>query len=86
MTEKTHWLYRPENRPLLWALLFLILTLSLLPSLVMHHHGHFPSERFDLDTQFGFYAWFGFVTCAAMVAMAKVLGIFLKRDDNYYDD
>jgi hypothetical protein len=86
MTEKTHWLYRPENRPKLWAALFLILALSLLPSLFMHHHGHFSSQRFDLDTQFGFYAWFGFVTCAAMVAAAKVLGIFLKRDDRYYDD
>jgi hypothetical protein len=39
-----------------------------------------------LDTRIGFFAWYGFVTCAAMVVGAKVLGIFLKRPDDYYDD
>lgn len=86
MTEKTHWLYRPQNRPKLWAALFLILALTLLPGFFLHHHGHFPRQVLELDAQFGFYAWYGFVTCAAMVAAAKILGIFLKRDDRYYDD
>jgi hypothetical protein len=86
MNARTHWLYRPENQPKLWALLFLILLLSLLPELFIHHHSHFPQLAFKLDTRVGFYAWYGFITCAAMVVLAKVLGIFLKRPDDYYDD
>ncbi len=86
MSEKTHWLYRPENRPKLWTLLLLILALALLADAFMHHHRHFSNQAFALDTAFGFYAWFGFITCAAMVAVAKLLGRVLKRDDQYYDD
>ncbi|MBK1632694.1 hypothetical protein CKO31_18480 [Thiohalocapsa halophila] len=86
MNERPHWLYRPENRPKLWALLVLIMVLALSASLVIHPHAHFPGSGFALDASFGFYAWYGFVTCAAMVAVAKILGIFLKRPDTYYDD
>lgn len=45
---------------------------------VIHPH-------FAIDGSFGFYSWFGFVTCVAMVAVAKFIGIVLKRKDNYYD-
>jgi len=86
MNERPHWLYRPENRPKLWVLLVLIVVLALSASLVIHPHAHFPGSGFVLDASFGFYAWYGFVTCAAMVAVAKILGIFLKRPDTYYDD
>lgn len=86
MTERTHWLYRPENRPKLWGVLIAILALALLPELFVHHHAHFPQLGFGLDTRIGFYAWYGFITCAGMVVAAKVLGIFLKRPDDYYDD
>jgi hypothetical protein len=86
MTERPHWLYRSENRPKLWLLLILILSLALLPDLFLHHHAHFPELGFKLDTRVGFFAWYGFITCAAMVVGAKILGIFLKRPDDYYDD
>jgi len=86
MPDRTHWLYRPENRPKLWAVLMLILVLVLLPELFVHHHAHFQALGFMLDTRIGFFAWYGFITCAAMVVAAKVLGIFLKRPDDYYDD
>ncbi len=38
-----------------------------------------------IDGILGFNAWYGFLTCVAMVAFAKALGFFLKRRDNYYD-
>ena len=38
-----------------------------------------------IDGFLGFNAWYGFLTCVAMVAFAKALGFFLKRRDNYYD-
>jgi hypothetical protein len=86
MTKDTHWLYRDENRPKLWAIQILILVLTVIPAFFVPVHHHFTPERFSLDTSPGFYAWFGFITCAWMVALAKLLGRYLKRDDTYYDD
>lgn len=83
--DTVHWLYRPANRPKLWGFQFAILLLALLPDFFLHHHAHFPSSGFTLDAGFGFYAWYGFICCAVMVALAKILGIFLKRKDTYYD-
>ncbi|MCB1800642.1 MAG: hypothetical protein KDI82_03035 [Gammaproteobacteria bacterium] len=82
----THWLYRQENRPKLWAIQFAVLLLALLPEFFVEHHPHLTGGRFTLDASFAFFAWYGFLTCAGMVAVAKVLGIFLKRNENYYDD
>jgi hypothetical protein len=38
-----------------------------------------------IDGFLGFNAWYGFLTCVAMVAFAKALGFVLKRRDTYYD-
>ncbi|MGD8266108.1 MAG: hypothetical protein PVF23_10405 [Chromatiales bacterium] len=83
---RKHWLYRSENLPRLWGIMILILVLSLLPEFFLHHHPHFDRSDFTLDSSFGFHAWFGFLACAGMVALAKILGIFLKRKDTYYDE
>jgi hypothetical protein len=48
--------------------------------LVVAHHPYF-----GLDGTFGFGAWFGFLSCVALVAFAKALGAVLKRPDTYYD-
>lgn len=85
MSEKKHWLYRKENLPKLWVIQIVILVLAVLPELFVHRHAHFDEGVFSLDTSFGFFAWYGFLTCAVMVAGAKILGIFLKRKDSYYD-
>ncbi|MEJ2309273.1 MAG: hypothetical protein P8Z78_08135 [Gammaproteobacteria bacterium] len=81
-----HWLYRRESLPKLWLIQLLILVLAVLPEFFLHHHPHFEESGFELDGSFGFYAWYGFLACAGMVALAKILGIFLKRKDTYYDD
>lgn len=81
-----HWLYRRENQPRLWLLLVTILLLALIPEFFVHHHPHFAAAGFTLDGSFGFYAWYGFLSCAGMVAVAKIVGIFLKRKDTYYDE
>lgn len=81
MTEKpTHWLVRPQTIRRLWMIFIAILVLLLLPDFIIHQHAHF-----GIEASFGFYAWYGFVTCVAMVVVAKLLGIFLKRKDTYYD-
>ncbi|MEM7193388.1 MAG: hypothetical protein AAF402_00470 [Pseudomonadota bacterium] len=64
----------------------LILVIAVIPEFFVHHHPHFEQEGVAIDTSFGFFAWYGFLTCAAMVVGAKILGIFLKREDSYYDD
>ena len=85
-SETTHWLYRKENIPKLWIMQIVVLVIAILPEFFIHHHHYFESQGFKLDGSFGFYAWYGFITCAAMVALAKILGIFLKRKDTYYDE
>lgn len=84
--KRKHWLYRSENLPKLWLIQIVILVLALLPEFFIHHHPHFEQAGFTLDGSFGFFAWYGFLTCAGMVAAAKILGIFLKRKDTYYDE
>ena len=60
--------------------------LAIIPEFFMHHHASFEKQGITLDTSFGFYAWYGFLTCAAMVVGAKVLAVVLKRKDDYYDE
>ncbi len=84
--EKKHWLYREENLRKLWIIQGVILVLVILPEFFVHHHAHFETQDIHVDASWGFFAWYGFATCAAMVIAAKVLGFMLKRKDSYYDD
>ena len=74
------WLVRPENIRKLWIWGCAVLALTVLADLVIEHHPHF-----GLDGTFGFGAWFGFVSCVVLVVGSKLLGVFLKRSDRYYD-
>jgi hypothetical protein len=76
-----HWLVRPRTIRLLWTGFAAVLVATLLAQLAVTSHPHFPVERV-----FGFYAWFGFLACAAMIVIAKALGVVLKRRDDYYRD
>jgi hypothetical protein len=76
-----HWLARPETIRKLWIALIAALTLEVLAQLV------FPVEsHFAMDGLFGFGAWYGFGACVALVVIAKILSVFVKRPDTYYDD
>lgn len=86
MSEQKHWFYRKENLPKLWMIQIGILVLAVLPEFFIKHEEHLPGSGFTMDTTFGFFALYGFLTCAAMVICAKFLGIFLKRKDDYYDE
>lgn len=80
-TEQLHWLVRPTTIRLLWRWGLVVLAGLTLLDLVVHGH-----PAFGIDGTFGFYSWYGFATCAAMIIGAKGLGFFLKRKDTYYDD
>ena len=79
--EKLHWLLRPRTIRRLWIGSAVVLSLLVLADLLIH-----PHATFGIDGTFGFYAWYGLLTCMAMVLFAKVLGVLLKRPDTFYDD
>ena len=83
MSEKQdiHWLCRPATIKALWIIGITILVICVALEFFIHPHPYF-----GIDGWFGFNAWVGFASCAVMVIFAKILGIFLKRKDTYYDD
>ncbi len=76
---KPHWLDRPENHRKLWIGFIVVLICTVLAEFVWPIHGHFEIESIT-----GFNALYGFGACAAMVAFAKLLGLWLKRSDTFY--
>jgi hypothetical protein len=78
---QVHWLMRPTTRRWLWRIGFGLLGLTLLAQVFVHLH-----PRFGIDGWFGFHAIYGFLSCVAMVAVAKLIGLLLKRPDTYYED
>lgn len=79
--ETKHWLVRPHTIRLLWIGFSVILAALVLADAFLH-----PHPVFGIDGTFGFYSWYGLLTCIAMVLFAKALGLLLKRPDTYYDD
>ena len=77
--QQPHWLMRQKNIRKLWFGFMTILAASLIAGLFVHQH-----EYFGIEHSFGFFAWYGFITCVGMVLFAKLLGVFLKRSENYY--
>lgn len=81
MKQDPHWLDEPRNVKRLWRGFLVLLALTVAAQLVVHLHPHFA-----IESVFGFYAWFGFLACAAMIVVAKVLARLLKRPDTYYGE
>lgn len=78
--NRDHWLDDQGNVKTLWRCFLLILALLVAIGAFVDLHPHF-----EIETLFGFYAAYGFITCLLMIVAAKVLGVFLKRQDVYYD-
>jgi hypothetical protein len=79
MDNAPHWLDRPRNVKRLWRAFLAVLALLVLAELAVHLHPHF-----EIESIFGFSAWFGFAACVAMIVAAKGLALVLKRPDTYY--
>lgn len=75
-----HWLDDPRNVKRLWRLFLSVLAATVLAELAIKLHPHF-----EVEALFGFHAWYGFLACAAMILVAKGLGLLLKRPDTYYE-
>lgn len=66
---------------MLWRIFIAVLVLSVVAQFFVESHPHFAPERF-----FAWNALYGFLACAVLILIAKALGLFIKRDDRYYDD
>ena len=77
--ENDAWLARPSTIRLLWRVFAVVLAVSVAAQLLFKVKGYFT-----VDGWLGFGAVFGFLSCVAMVLVAKVLGWILKRDENFY--
>ena len=75
-----HWLVRPSTIRKLWIGFSAVLALIVLAQVLIYVKGYFV-----VDGWFGFGAVYGFVCCLMMVLVAKLLGVVLKRPQEYYD-
>jgi hypothetical protein len=74
-----HWLDEPRHVKALWRWFLVVLALVVAAELLVTLHPHF-----QIESLFGFNAWFGLSACAAMIVVAKALALVLKRRDTYY--
>lgn len=74
-----HWLVRPDTIRLLWRVFIVILLVAVAVQFATGSDGHF-----GIDGWIGFGAVYGFLSCLIMVLVAKGLGGFLKRPEDYY--
>jgi len=72
-------LSRPGTIRVLWIAFIAVLAVTVAAELLVHLH-----PRFRLERWFGFHAAWGFLSCVAMVLFANLLGVFLRRPDDYY--
>lgn len=70
---------RPGAVRVLWIVFIAVLALTVAAELLVHLH-----PRFRLERWFAFHAAWGFLSCVAMVLFANLLGVFLRRPDDYY--
>lgn len=74
-----HWLDEPRHVKWLWRGFLAVLALTVVAELWVQLQPHF-----EIESVFGFSAWYGFGACAVMIVVAKALAMLFKRPDNYY--
>jgi len=77
---KTYWLDDKRNVKKIIYTLYAVCVALFVADAFYEKHAHFEGEYV-----FGFYAIFGFVMCVALVLAAKVMRVFLMRDEEYYE-
>jgi len=76
---KSRWLDRPGSLRRVTVAAVVALALVVAAQLVVPVYGHFAPEAW-----FGFAAAYGFLACVGMVLVARLMGLLLKRPDDYY--
>ena len=75
-----HWILKKENIKKLWACSIVLLVFLLLVQLIFPIKGHF-----EVESWIGFGAWFGFLACVLMILFSKLLGLIVKKSEDYYE-
>ena len=86
--EKKYWLDDPRNvNKILWGLVAVCVLLVLGYAVYVWMDAEAVEEHihYSWETWFGFYGIYGFVCCVALVLAARLLRLFLMRDEDYYD-
>lgn len=78
--KKLHFFDKPENLKRVLRTFYSICAGLLLLDFVYHRHVTHPWEHL-----WGFYSFFGFLACTALVLAAKELRKIVMRDEDYYD-
>ena len=75
-----HWILKKENIKKLWVCSIVLLVSLILVQLFFPIKGHF-----EVESWIGFGAWFGFIACILMILFAKILGLVVKKPEDYYE-
>jgi len=71
---------KPENVKRFLGFFYASLVVLLIIDFFIPKHGGFPWEGMP-----DFFAVYGFVSCVALIFIAKILRLIFKRDEKYYD-
>ena len=80
MRALAKWLYQESNHAKLWRYGCLALLLLVVLEFFIPLHAAFHAFEW-----IGFNAVYGFLSCVAMVLLAKFLGYIIKRPEDYYE-
>ena len=75
-----HWILKKENINKLWVCSIVLLVFLVLIQLIFPIKGHF-----EVESWLGFGAWFGFIACILMILFSKILGLVVKKPEDYYE-
>ena len=70
----------PQNVKRLLLIFWISLLVLLIIDLFVPKETEFPWEGFP-----NFFATYGFLSCVVLVFVAKLLRLFVKRDEDYYE-
>lgn len=68
-------------KTILWGILLFLCAASVVPEFFLTRKGYF-----GIDGMLGFYALLGLTSCVALVLLGNLLGLVLKRRENYYQE
>ena len=62
---------------------WIFIIISFTPYLYLFYD--FKKVKFSVDNLVGFYPIYGFLACVGLIIFAKLLGLVLKKDEDFYD-
>ena len=71
---------KPRNVKRFLVIFYISLAVLLIVDFFIHKHAEFSWEGVP-----EFFAVYGFGSCVLLIFIAKLLRLFIKRDENYYD-